>query len=202
VADTKISALSSAGALTGDEVVPIVQSGGNFKLALSALLTWITTSLNAAARLVPLVGANPNGHALRIVSGVPVWFAVSEMPDTSAATDGEVVRLVGGAPAWSPTREIPTGGTNGQVLRANIDGDPVFETVGLVAPGSVVGYVYRQTGSGPYDHEWGAVRELPDPSGATEGDVLTIDGTGTPVYQAPAASGLTYRQVLSATSLS
>ncbi len=94
-------------------------------------------------------------------------------------------------------RVVPTGGTAGQVLRADIDGVPVFETVGLVPDGSVVGYVLRQTGTGPYDHEFASVRELPDPAGAVEGDVLTIDGTGTPVYQAPAASGLTPQQVRS-----
>lgn len=129
MADTKTSALPDAGAIAGTEIVPVVQSGSNRKLSLSALLTWITAALAAAARLVP------------------------------------------------------TGGTNGQVLRANVDGDPVFETVGLVPAGSVMGYVLRQTGSGPYDHGWGAVRELPevDPGGLDTDKFVKWDG-GSWVY--------------------
>lgn len=124
MADTKTSALPDAGAIAGTEIVPVVQSGSNRKLSLSALLTWIAAALAAAARLVP------------------------------------------------------TGGTNGQVLRANVDGDPVFETVGLVPAGSVMGYVLRQTGSGPYDHGWGAVRELPevDPGGLDTDKLVKWDG--------------------------
>lgn len=135
MADTKISVLTSAGALTGDEVVPIVQSGGNAKLALSDF--------------------------------------------------------------------IPANGSTGQVLRKTSI-DPyaaAWSSVGLVPDGSVAGTVLTQLSGTPGDVGFETVRQLPDPSGAVEGDVLTIDGTGTPIYQAPAASGLTYRQVLSATSL-
>lgn len=145
MADTKTSALSDADAIAGTEIVPVVQSGSNRKLSLSALLTWITSSLATALRLVPLVGANPNGFALRIVSGVPQWFGVSEVPDTSSATDGEVVRLVSGAPAWSATREVPTGGSNGQYLRTvGIDGDLEWSSAGLVPDSSTTGYVLTQ----------------------------------------------------------
>lgn len=63
--DKKISELTSAGTLDGSEVLPLVQAAANVKLALSALLTWITAQL--ASRL--LLAGGTAGQVLTKDSG-------------------------------------------------------------------------------------------------------------------------------------
>jgi hypothetical protein len=151
---------------------------------------------------------------------------------------------------------LPPGGSLGEYLVITDPFTPTYgwSSAGLVQPGSVVGYVYRQTGGGLYDHAWGPVRELPEPDifGADDGNFLQWNGSnwvytlvnevnvpsspgddgkflqangggwswqtvrqvpaalspgddgkvltansGTYAWEDPAASGLTYRQVLS-----
>ena len=135
--DKKISELASAGTLTGSELAPVVQSGSTVKLALSALLTWITTQL--ASRLLPAGGTTGQalaktsstdyavswqdvqaplptttlpGYVLTqqsTVAGDIDWQAPGEgLPAYTAPDDnGKVVMLVAGIPSW----QTPSGGT-------------------------------------------------------------------------------------------
>lgn len=137
MADQKTTELADAGALDGNELVAVVQSGANRKLSLSALLTWITTAL--ASRLLPSGGST--GQALAKTSGTDYavgWSSVqAPLPTTtlagyvltqqsatpgdldwsaapeglpaysSPADDGKVVTLVAGTPAWATPATAP-----------------------------------------------------------------------------------------------
>lgn len=116
MADTKISALSSAGTLTGAEVVPVVQSGGNFKLALSTLLTWITAALLTAKRLIPDGGSSGQYLRREGIDGDLGWSSAGLVPDSSVT--GYVLTQQSGTAgdyAFAAPALTPAAGSGGQL---------------------------------------------------------------------------------------
>lgn len=127
----KTTELDAAGTLDGSELVPVVQAGATVKLALSALLAWITAQI--ASRLIPAGGATGQALAKSSAADYAVsWQSVqSPLPTTTSAgyvltqqsatpgdidwsaapeglpaytspdDDGKVVTLVAGTPAWA-----------------------------------------------------------------------------------------------------
>lgn len=97
MADKKISEMTSAGALDGNEALPLVQSGGNVKALLSTVYTWIAATLTTAGRLI--------GGSSKVNLSASGSLALSA--DTSPTTPSSgAVGIVGGAlggltwPAW------------------------------------------------------------------------------------------------------
>lgn len=143
MATKKISELASAGALAGTEQLPVVQSGSTVKVALSALLAWITAALLAAKRLIPTGGTD--GQYLRRVGidGDHEWSSAGLVPDSSNA--GYYLKQRSGTagdygfeplppPAGDPgaIQYSDSGVLAGSLTAKIVDGD-----LTLTAPGSV-----------------------------------------------------------------
>lgn len=69
MANTKISALSNAGALGGTETVPCVQSGSTVKFSLSTLFTWLFGQTITEATITTLTVTNPMTLGTSTVDG-------------------------------------------------------------------------------------------------------------------------------------
>lgn len=112
MADEKISAMPAAGALTGNEVVPLVQGGNNVKSLLSAILTFFAGAPGAIG------GTTPNTGAFTTVTasgGVTVGTGVliaSSVALTNGAGSGAGT-LTNAPAAGNPTKwiEINDNGT-------------------------------------------------------------------------------------------
>lgn len=117
MADVKISELSSAGALGGDELIPVVQSASTVKVLLSAIYTWIVAALNTAGRLIPSGGAS--GQYLRRVGLDDYdvgWSAAGLVPDSS--NTGYVLTQQSGTAGdidWSPIPPTDPDGAEGNI---------------------------------------------------------------------------------------
>lgn len=123
----------------------------------------------------------------------------SALPDAGTLSGSELVPVVQSGSnvksalsallAWitaaliTAKRLIPTGGSPGEYLRrVGIDGDHEWSSAGLVPDSSNAGYVLTQRSGTAGDYGFEPIRALPDPSGAVEGEVITLDSTGAPVW--------------------
>lgn len=156
MADTKISDLTSAGTLTGAEVVPVVQSGANRKLALSALLSWITAALSTALRLIPAGGGT--GQYLRKTSiddYETEWSSAGLVPDSSVA--GYVLTQQSGTAgdyAFAPPPVTPPAGSAGQIQYHDGGAPPAFagaSKLEVAASGSLKALEDTDTTAAPAD---------------------------------------------------
>jgi hypothetical protein len=96
MADTKISALPDAGALTGSELVPVVQSGSTVKVLLSTIYAWIVAALAAAGRLIPSGGTT--GQVLTKSSGTDYDAAWTDTALTPPSGSAGQIQYHDGAP--------------------------------------------------------------------------------------------------------
>ena len=81
MADTKISAMSAAGALDGSELVPIVQGGANVRTTVTAIATGgaITWKLYQAAIVQAGDTSDPTATVIGSnLTGTPVWTRSSK----------------------------------------------------------------------------------------------------------------------------
>lgn len=128
----KTTELTAAGALTGSELLALVQSGANVKETLSAILTWITAQL--AARLLPVPNLpSDEGKFVQYDSGWVLANPPEGLPTYTAPGDnGKVVTLVAGVPSWAAVPapaaagsdrqlQLNNGGALGGALKAEID---------------------------------------------------------------------------------
>jgi hypothetical protein len=108
----RISTLPSAGALTGSELVPIVQAGGNATTTPAALLTYIQGHVSVSGAAIQ--GTPTAGHCA-------AWYSATQLEDAGAACGSGS----GGTP----------GGSSGQIQYNNAG---AFGGLAVTGSGSVV----------------------------------------------------------------
>ena len=95
--DKKISDLTSAGALSGSELLPIVQSGNTVKTLLSTLSTFVSTDVNTNAvnRVTVKLSQSINkGQAVYVSSANGTNIIVSKASNTSEPTSSKTIGLL------------------------------------------------------------------------------------------------------------
>ncbi len=164
MADQKISAMPSAAALTGAELVPLVQGGANVKTSLSTIGSYVqnrislvsTTTQNVVANTATVVTFDSVGFSqgITLVNDSDITFAVAgdyvlnfsfqmENSDTQIHTASFWVRLNGSDyPASNTVIDIPSshGGNPGHIVAA-------WSIPGTAAPGDYVQIVWSANSS-------------------------------------------------------
>lgn len=143
--DTKISALTAASALTGVEIVPVVQSSANRRttaqdiadLASGGALTLISTLTASGSASLEWTGLTDDNYLLIVNSLVP------------ATNNADVLLQVGegGTPTWKTanytsayTYFFPSGGTpTGNITASSTAGLVIADQVDNAAPGVMSG---------------------------------------------------------------
>ena len=143
-------------------------------------ITGITSSdVTTALGYTPYSDANPNGYTSNVGT-------VTSVNNTSPDGSGNVSLTI--PTVNNPTITITQGGvTKGSFTLNQASGD----TIALDAGGGG-GSLPSQTGhAGEFlttdgtDASWQGIKEVPDTTGASVGDVLTVDGYGDTVWQSP-----------------
>lgn len=128
--DKKISDLTSAGALSGSELLPIVQSGTTFKTLLSTLSTFVSTDVNTNAVnrvTVKLSQAINKGQAVYISGANGTNILVSKASNTSEATSSKTIGLLETTGATNAIVNVITDGLlAGLNTNSATIGDPVW----------------------------------------------------------------------------
>jgi len=128
--DKKISDLTSAGALSGSELLPIVQSGTTFKTLLSTLSTFISTDVNTNAvnRVTVKLSQSINkGQAVYISGANGTNILVSKASNTSEATSSKTIGLLETTGATNAIVNVITDGLlAGLNTNSATIGDPVW----------------------------------------------------------------------------
>jgi len=128
--DKKISDLTSAGALSGSEVLPIVQSGTTVKTLLSTLSTFVSTDVNTNAIdkvTVKLSQAINKGQAVYVSSASGTNIIVSKASNTSEATSSKTIGLLETTGATNAIVNVITDGLlAGLNTNSATIGDPVW----------------------------------------------------------------------------
>ena len=128
--DKKISDLTSAGALSGSEALPIVQSGTTFKTLLSTLSTFVSADINTNAvnRItVKLSQAINKGQAVYVSSANGTNIIVSKASNTSEPTSSKTIGLLETTGATNAIVNVITDGLlAGLNTNSATIGDPVW----------------------------------------------------------------------------
>lgn len=128
--DKKISDLTSAGALSGSELLPIVQSGTTFKTLLSTLSTFVSTDVNTNAVnrvTVKLSQAINKGQAVYVSSANGTNIIVSKASNTSEPTSSKTIGLLETTGATNAIVNVITDGLlAGLNTNSATIGDPVW----------------------------------------------------------------------------
>lgn len=128
--DKKISDLTSAGALSGSELLPIVQSGTTFKTLLSTLSTFVSTDVNTNAVnrvTVKLSQAINKGQAVYVSSANGTNIIVSKASNTSEPTSSKTIGLLETTGAINAFVNVITDGLlAGLNTNSATIGDPVW----------------------------------------------------------------------------
>lgn len=128
--DKKISDLTSVGALSGSELLPIVQSGTTFKTLLSTLSTFFSTDVNTNAVnrvTVKLSQAINKGQAVYVSSANGTNIIVSKASNTSEPTSSKTIGLLETTGATNAIVNVITDGLlAGLNTNSATIGDPVW----------------------------------------------------------------------------
>jgi hypothetical protein len=128
--DKKISDLTSAGALSGSEALPIVQSGTTVKTLLSTLSTFVSASINTDAIdrvTVKLSQAINKGQAVYVSSATGTNIIVSKASNTSEPTSSKTIGLLETTGATNAIVNVITDGLlAGLNTNSATIGDPVW----------------------------------------------------------------------------
>lgn len=128
--DKKISDLTSAGALSGSELLPIVQSGTTFKTLLSTLSTFVSNDVNTNAvnRLTVKLSQSINkGQAVYVSSANGTNIIVSKASNTSEPTSSKTIGLLETTGATNAIVNVITDGLlAGLNTNSATIGDPVW----------------------------------------------------------------------------
>ena len=128
--DKKISDLTSAGALSGSELLPIVQGGTTVKTLLSTLSTFVSTDVNTNAVnrvTVKLSQAINKGQAVYVSSANGTNIIVSKASNTSEPTSSKTIGLLETTGAINAFVNVITDGLlAGLNTNSATIGDPVW----------------------------------------------------------------------------
>lgn len=128
--DKKISDLTSAGALSGSEQIPLVQGGTTFKTLLSTLSTFVSTDVNTNAVnrvTVKLSQAINKGQAVYVSSANGTNIIVSKASNTSEPTSSKTIGLLETTGATNAIVNVITDGLlAGLNTNSATIGDPVW----------------------------------------------------------------------------
>lgn len=206
MADTKISALPAAVALTGTEILPVVQSAATAGATIAQVATYIAGSLSSSVLVNAQTGTTytyvtgdksklvSHTNAATIAATLPApgvsfpsgWFMYVENRGAGTLTITPTASTVDGAATLALT-------TNQGCLIAS-DGASYFTMRGVAAAG----------GAGTVTHTVGALtaNALVVGNGAADTDVLASLGTTTTVLHGNAAGRPTYGAVALAADVS
>jgi hypothetical protein len=128
--DKKISDLTSAGALSGSEALPIVQSGTTVKTLLSTLSTFVSANINTNAidRVTVKLALSINkGQAVYVSSATGTNIIVSKASNTSEPTSSKTIGLLETTGATNAIVNVVTSGLlAGLNTNSATIGDPVW----------------------------------------------------------------------------
>ena len=128
--DKKISDLTSAGALSGSEALPIVQSGTTVKTLLSTLSTFVSADINTNAVnrvTVKLSQAINKGQAVYVSSAAGTNIIVSKASNASEPTSSKTIGLLETTGAINAILNVITDGLlAGLNTNSATIGDPVW----------------------------------------------------------------------------
>ena len=128
--DKKISDLTSAGALSGSELLPIVQSGTTFKTLLSTLSTFVSANINTNAvnRVTVKLSQSINkGQAVYVSGANGTNILVSKASNASEPTSSKTIGLLETTGAINAIVNVVTDGLlAGLNTNSATIGDPVW----------------------------------------------------------------------------